>query len=191
MDRYQLFARAVALSLGAADVAAWPWDGCDEDWSDPVYVDVPSLDAFCVLDLDADTWTNQVEYAVDELAGTGLRQREPPPTAMTLSTSTVELTSEEIATLIDALDSHEYWQIAERGDRLPVHNGAVWLPGDYDGPGDSDPYWSEPAQQLDEVTTTAIREARQVRRLEAKLRSARAAVARNQPPGARSQPRVR
>ncbi|MDP8932056.1 MAG: hypothetical protein M3O70_26685 [Actinomycetota bacterium] len=74
MDRYQLFAQAVALSLGVPDVAVWPWDGCDEDWGDPVYVDVPSLDTFCVLDLDADTWTRQVGYAVEELGGSALRR---------------------------------------------------------------------------------------------------------------------
>lgn len=78
----------------------------------------------------------------------------PPPADY----RTVELTSDELATLLDALDSHEYWQIAERGDRLPVNNGAVWLPGDYDGPDDVDPFW--PDERREHVTEIAIIEAR-------------------------------
>lgn len=168
MDRHQLFAQAVALSLGAPDVEAWPWESCDEDWVDPLYVDVPSLGSFCVLDLDADTWTNQVRFAVASISSNSDR-RDHPSLRHQPSTVTVELTDDELTLVLDALDSHEYWQIAERGDRLPVKNGAVWL-GDYDGRAETDPYWPDPPERLDEVTAEAIRDARELRSLEEKLR---------------------
>lgn len=72
--------------------------------------------------------------------------------------------------MIEALDSHVYCGVAERGDRLPVNNGAVWLPGDYDGPEDRDPFWPRGHDHLDDDTTAAIDAAREVRTLEYKLR---------------------
>ncbi|MDP8932055.1 MAG: hypothetical protein M3O70_26680 [Actinomycetota bacterium] len=32
----------------------------------------------------------------------------------------------------------------------------MWLPGDYDGPADRDPYWPRLGEQLDDITRAAI-----------------------------------
>jgi len=42
---------------------------------------------------------------------------------------TVRLSADDIGLLIEALDSHEYWQL---GDSLPRKNGFVFVPGDQD-----------------------------------------------------------
>jgi hypothetical protein len=47
------------------------------------------------------------------------------------------LTADDIAEILEALDSYEYWEV---GRDLPRNNGSVFIPGDYLG--GHDPYWS-------------------------------------------------
>jgi hypothetical protein len=72
----------------------------------------------------------------------------------------VSLSVTDLCTLVDALDSHEYWQLA---DLLPRNNGEVWIPGDL--PAGDDRYWDglEPTAEqqgaIDEVRSCrALRE---------------------------------
>ena len=64
----------------------------------------------------------------------------------------ISLTSADVMRLVDALDSHEYWQL---GEVLPRNNGEVWIPGDL--PEGEDRYWDgvsfSPEEQaaIDEV----------------------------------------
>ena len=68
---------------------------------------------------------------------------------------------EDLATIVDAFDCFEYWEI---GRDLPRSDGAVFIPGDYLGI--ADPFWStEPTE--DEAT--AIEAVRASRRLAARL----------------------
>jgi hypothetical protein len=41
--------------------------------------------------------------------------------------TSVLLSLDDLALLLEALDSHEYWQV---GDVLPRNDGMVWIPGD-------------------------------------------------------------
>lgn len=78
--------------------------------------------------------------------------------------TSISVAPEELALLLDALDSHEYWQL---GSVLPRNGGMVWIPGDSVGPVDR--YW-----QGDEPTTeqvAAIEAVRDCRRLAELLRS--------------------
>ena len=65
----------------------------------------------------------------------------------------IQLSQAEVRLLLEALDSHEYWQL---GDQLPRNNGHVFIPGDFDG--DEDPYWegrlptADEQQAIDEVS---------------------------------------
>ena len=71
------------------------------------------------------------------------------------------LTAVDVAEILEALDSYEYWEL---GRDLPRNNGAVFIPGDYLGA--ADPYWStEPTE--DEAD--AIEAVRGSRRLAARL----------------------
>ena len=71
------------------------------------------------------------------------------------------LSDEDLATLVEALDCYEYWEL---GQWLPRNNGAVFIPGDYLGA--ADPYWStEPT----EAEAVAIETVRASRRLAARL----------------------
>lgn len=51
---------------------------------------------------------------------------------------TITLSAEEVGVLLEALDSHEYWQL---GHDLPRRDGAVFIPGDFLG--GEDPLWTE------------------------------------------------
>jgi hypothetical protein len=68
---------------------------------------------------------------------------------------TVTLTAAEIATLVDALDTYEYWEL---GQNLPRNDGAVFLPGDSFDP--SDPYWPTGPNAEESEAIEAIRRAR-------------------------------
>jgi hypothetical protein len=75
------------------------------------------------------------------------------------------LSADEYELLLEALDSHEYWQL---GEALPRNDGMVWVPGDCVDP--IDPYWQagEPSTSQAE----AIEAVEACRRLAAKLRAA-------------------
>lgn len=75
------------------------------------------------------------------------------------------LASEDLALLLEALDSLEYWQL---GDVLPRNDGMVWIPGDSVGPVDR--YWEDEEPTSDQVH--AIEAVRECRRLAERLRSA-------------------
>jgi hypothetical protein len=62
----------------------------------------------------------------------------------------IRLTYDELALLVDALDSHEYWQL---GDELPRNDGFVFVPGDFAG--DEDRYWGDrvPTESEQEAIT--------------------------------------
>lgn len=77
----------------------------------------------------------------------------------------VQLSAGDITLLVDALDSHEYWQI---GDVLPRNDGMVWIPGD--AIDTVDRYW-EGMQPTDEQAD-AIEQVRRCRELADRLRSA-------------------
>lgn len=69
------------------------------------------------------------------------------------------------ALLLDALDSHEYWQI---GDVLPRNDGMAWIPGDCVGAFDR--YWQDEEPTDDQMD--AIEEVRRCRELAERLRLA-------------------
>ena len=77
----------------------------------------------------------------------------------------VHLSLSELALLLDALDSHEYWQI---GDVLPRNDGMVWIPGDCVGAFDR--YWQDEEPTDDQMD--AIEEVRRCRELAERLRRA-------------------
>ena len=84
------------------------------------------------------------------------------------TTVTVTLTVDEVAALMSALEEAEYWAKGTHGDPgLPVDNGYVWLPGDYDG--EEDPHWPEPPTVEEEE---AISEVRAMRALGVRLHQA-------------------
>lgn len=78
----------------------------------------------------------------------------------------LSLSEDDLALLLDALDSHEYWQL---GDILPRNNGEVWIPGD--SVDDVDRYWAddEPSAAQEE----AVEAVRRCRALAGRLRSVR------------------
>lgn len=96
---------------------------------------------------------------------------------MTTKKTTIELEPEEIDLLLSALDSHQYWQLAEEHERS---NGDVILPEDRElfgaGPiedpdqGDDE---EEDKDDEDEDDDENHEEIRQCRRLEAKLQALR------------------
>lgn len=49
---------------------------------------------------------------------------------------TVQLTQDDVALLVEALDAYEYWEL---GDSLPRNNGSVFIPGDLRP--EDDRYW--------------------------------------------------
>ena len=67
------------------------------------------------------------------------------------------LTADEIAEILDALDSYEYWEL---GRDLPRNNGAVFIPGDYLGA--ADPYWSTEPTEGEAVAIEALRASRRL-----------------------------
>lgn len=88
-----------------------------------------------------------------------------------VSMHTVELSGEDMAMLVEALDDHEYWGIAEHGRVLPVGDAAVWLPGDYLDGAEADPYWPDGANQAPPGTLAAVESARRCRALADELRT--------------------
>lgn len=74
---------------------------------------------------------------------------------------TVELTPDEVDLLIEALDSHEYWQLSDPTWR---NSGYVIVPGE-----DVDP---APAELLDEEHREIVAEILDARRLQDRLRQA-------------------
>ncbi|HEY1739642.1 MAG TPA: hypothetical protein VGI86_13070 [Acidimicrobiia bacterium] len=73
---------------------------------------------------------------------------------------TARLTRSDAALIIDALDSHEYWQL---GDVLPRNNGAVFIPGDME----PDALWQD--RDPSEVQREAIVEVERCRALAERL----------------------
>lgn len=65
------------------------------------------------------------------------------------------LSAEDLATIVEALDCYEYWEL---GQRLPRNNGAVLLPGDYLG--DGDPYWPASPTNEESEAIDAVRASR-------------------------------
>lgn len=76
---------------------------------------------------------------------------------------TVRLPRAELALLIEALDSHEYWQL---GDLLPRKDGQVFVPGDMD----PDLVWGDDEPSAEQ--RVAIDEIAQCRQLAERLRAA-------------------
>jgi hypothetical protein len=62
------------------------------------------------------------------------------------------LTADDIAEILEALDSYEYWEL---GRDLPRNNGSVFIPGDYLGA--ADPYWSTEPTEDEAVAIEAVR----------------------------------
>lgn len=77
----------------------------------------------------------------------------------------VQLSTDDLTLLLDALDSHEYWQI---GDVLPRNDGMVWIPGD--SVGTVDRYWEDEAST--EEQADAIEQVRRCRELAERIRLA-------------------
>jgi hypothetical protein len=77
----------------------------------------------------------------------------------------VRLSPADLTLLIEALDSHEYWQI---GEVLPRNNGMVWIPGDCADAHDR--YWHGTAPDGDQLA--AIRLVQRCRELADRLRGA-------------------
>ena len=67
------------------------------------------------------------------------------------------LTAADVAEILEALDSYEYWEL---GRDLPRSNGAVFIPGDYLGA--ADPYWSIEPTDDEAKAIEAIRASRRV-----------------------------
>ncbi len=72
----------------------------------------------------------------------------------------VRLSADDIGLLIEALDSHEYWQV---GDSLPRKNGFVFIPGDQD----PDSLWE--GVEPDATQQSAISEIERCRELAKRL----------------------
>lgn len=77
---------------------------------------------------------------------------------------TITMSSSELGLLLDALDSHEYWQL---GGQLPRNNGLVWLPGD--GVDAVDRYWGDEQPTVEQMR--AIRAVERCRELADRLRA--------------------
>lgn len=73
------------------------------------------------------------------------------------------LTRDDLALLLDALDSHEYWQL---GDVLPRNDAMVWIPGDCVD--SADRYWQH--ELPTEEQADAIDAVRRCRELAGRLR---------------------
>ena len=69
----------------------------------------------------------------------------------------ITLTTDDIAEILEALDSYEYWEL---GRDLPRNNGAVFIPGDYLGA--ADPYWSTEPTDDEAVSIRAVRASRRL-----------------------------
>lgn len=67
------------------------------------------------------------------------------------------LTTDDVAEILEALDSYEYWEL---GRDLPRNNGAVFIPGDYLG--DDDPYWTTEPTEDQAVAIAAVRAGRRL-----------------------------
>lgn len=67
------------------------------------------------------------------------------------------LTADDVAEILEALDSYEYWEL---GRDLPRNNGAVFIPGDYLGA--ADPYWSTEPTEDDALAIEAVRASRRL-----------------------------
>lgn len=93
--------------------------------------------------------------------------REPVGMAQAAGDSSIGvlLSRSDVALVLEALDSHEYWQI---GDVLPRNDGMVWVPGDCVGPYDR--YWRD--EQPTERQADAIEQVRRCRALAERLRLA-------------------
>ena len=65
------------------------------------------------------------------------------------------LTVDDLAEILEALDSYEYWEL---GRDLPRNNGAVFIPGDYLGA--TDPYWSTEPTEDEAVAIEVVRASR-------------------------------
>lgn len=62
------------------------------------------------------------------------------------------LTADDMTEILEALDSHEYWEL---GRDLPRNNGSVFIPGDHLGA--ADPYWSTEPTEDEAVAIEAVR----------------------------------
>ncbi len=69
----------------------------------------------------------------------------------------INMTADDVAEILEALDSYEYWQL---GRDLPRNNGSVFIPGDYLGT--ADPYWSTGPSEDEAVAIEAIRASRRL-----------------------------
>jgi hypothetical protein len=77
--------------------------------------------------------------------------------------TSVPLSLDDLALLLEALDSHKYWQI---GDVLPRNDRMVWIPGDCVG--SVDRYWED--EEPTEEQADAIDAVRRCRELAERLR---------------------
>lgn len=69
---------------------------------------------------------------------------------------TITLSADEVGLLLEALDSHEYWQL---GRDLPRRDGAVFIPGDFLG--GEDPLWTDEVE-ADPTIIAAIESCRRL-----------------------------
>jgi hypothetical protein len=69
---------------------------------------------------------------------------------------TITLSAEEVGLLLEALDSHEYWQL---GRDLPRKDGVVFIPGDFLG--GEDPLWTE-GVEADPTVIAAVESCRRL-----------------------------
>ena len=67
----------------------------------------------------------------------------------------ITLADEDLAMIVEALDSYEYWEL---GQNLPRNNGAVLLPGD--SLSATDPYWTEPPTDTESEAIDSVRASR-------------------------------
>jgi hypothetical protein len=81
------------------------------------------------------------------------------------------LTADDVAEILEALDSYEYWEL---GRDLPRNNGAVFIPGDYLGA--DDPYWATEPTDDEAVAIEAVRASRRLAARLQHLRSDRSDV---------------
>jgi hypothetical protein len=77
----------------------------------------------------------------------------------------MQLSPDELALLLEALDSHEYWQM---GELLPHNDGMVWIPGDCVG--SFDRYWQDGGPTDEQAD--AIEQVQRCRELAARVRLA-------------------
>lgn len=69
----------------------------------------------------------------------------------------LNLSDEDLAMIVEALDCYEYWEL---GECLPRNNGSVILPGDYLGA--ADPYWSTEPTEDEAVAIEVVRASRRL-----------------------------